>query len=62
MPARSEPPPSSGRRDWPALLSELTRQLDRGLIYDRHLAELSTVVRDLYAALERRWPAGRRGR
>ncbi|QNG39298.1 hypothetical protein F1C76_15920 [Geodermatophilaceae bacterium NBWT11] len=60
MPAQATASPATGRQDWPALLGELTRQLDRGLVYDRHLAEISAVVRGLHAALERRRGASKR--
>ena len=56
---RVEVPLRPSRRDWPALLTELGDQLDRGRIYDRDLGELSTALGVVLQALERR-PAFRR--
>ena len=47
------------RRDWPALLGELTRQLDDGRIYDRDLPGLSRSLQPVLEAY--RWRAGRTG-
>lgn len=49
-----EVPLRPSRRDWPALLAELTTQLDRGLIYDRDLLEPATRLTEALHALERR--------
>jgi hypothetical protein len=48
-------PAAPGRRDWPRLLGELTRQLEDGRIYDRDLAALAEA---LLAATD---ACGRRG-
>src|SRR6059058_5259020 len=37
-------PASPARRDWPALLQELGRQLDSGRVYDRDLPELAVTL------------------
>lgn len=42
------------RDEWPALLRELTAQLDAGRIYPRDMPELSTALNDLIAAHNRR--------
>ena len=42
------------RRDWPALLVELTTQLERGLVYDRDLPELANRLSGVLEVLERR--------
>lgn len=42
------------RRDWPALLGELTRQLDDGRIYDRDLPGLSRALQPVLEAYRRR--------
>ena len=42
------------RRDWPALLAELTHQVERGVIYDRDLPDLVTLLMDALEAIERR--------
>jgi hypothetical protein len=54
-------PVAPTRRDWPAVLAELARQLDDGRVYDRDLATLAEALQpvlDSYkaraAALERR--------
>jgi hypothetical protein len=42
------------REQWPALVRELTAQLDDGRIYARDLPDLSDVLNDLVAAYNRR--------
>lgn len=42
------------RDEWPALLSELTTQLDDGRIYARDLPDLGSALNDLVAAYTRR--------
>ncbi len=44
---------------WPNALAELIDQLDRGLVYDRHLPDLVRAINEVLVALERR-PASRR--
>jgi hypothetical protein len=51
---RVEVPERPSRRDWPALLAELTSQLERGLVYDRDLPELTTGLSEVLQVLERR--------
>jgi hypothetical protein len=51
---RVEVPVRPSRRDWPALLAELTTQLERGLVYDRDLPGLATRLSELLQVLERR--------
>ncbi len=51
---RVEVPVRPSRRDWPALLAELTTQLERGLVYDRDLPELATHLSGVLEVLERR--------
>lgn len=51
---RVEVPVRPSRRDWPALLAELTTQLERGLIYDRDLPELTRRLSEVLEVLERR--------
>ena len=43
------------RRDWPALLGELSRQLDNGRLYDRDLAGLGRALEPVLQAY--RWRA-----
>lgn len=43
---------------WPDALAELVDQLDRGLVYDRHLPDLVRAINELLVAIERR-PASR---
>jgi hypothetical protein len=47
-------PAAPGRRDWPALLQELGRQLDDGRVYDRQLPELATALNAVLEAYGRR--------
>jgi hypothetical protein len=42
------------RRDWPALLTQLTDQVERGLVYDRDLLDLATHLTDALEAIQRR--------
>lgn len=42
------------RHDWADLLSTLTDQLDRGLVYDRDLPEVAAHLAEVFRALERR--------
>jgi|TARA_Y100000114_G_scaffold136526_1_gene138086 hypothetical protein len=51
---RVEVPVRPSRHNWPALLAELTSQLDRGLVYDRDLPELATHLSGVLQVLERR--------
>lgn len=44
---------------WPAALAELVDQLDRGLVYDRHLPHLIRAINEVLVAMERR-PSRRR--
>ncbi len=39
---------------WPEALAELVDQLDRGLVYDRHLPDLVRAINEVLAAMERR--------
>ncbi|NEK56880.1 hypothetical protein GCU56_03215 [Geodermatophilus sabuli] len=45
---------SPTRRDWAPLLSELTRQLEDGRVYDRDLADLAAALRTVLDAYGRR--------
>jgi hypothetical protein len=40
--------------DWIGLLRELSRQLDRGLVYDRHLPRVASALDEALAASRRR--------
>lgn len=51
---RVEMPLRPTRRDWPDLLTLLTDQLDRGLVYDRDLPEVAARLAEVFRALERR--------
>ena len=51
---RVEVPVRPTRRDWPDLLSTLTDQLDRGLVYDRDLPEVAARLAEVFRSLERR--------
>ena len=51
---RVEMPLRPTRRDWPELLTLLTDQLDRGLIYDRDLPEVAAGLAEVFRSLERR--------
>jgi hypothetical protein len=42
------------RHDWPDLLSTLTDQLNRGLVYDRDLPEVAARLAEASSALKRR--------
>ena len=42
------------RRDWVRLLTELTRQIDDGRVYDRDLPELAAALGCVLAAYNRR--------
>ncbi len=44
---------------WPAALAELVDQVDRGMVYDRHLPHLVRAINEVLVAMERR-PASRR--
>ncbi len=39
---------------WPEALAELVNQLDRGLVYDRHLPDLVRTINEVLVAIERR--------
>ncbi|WP_029433825.1 hypothetical protein [Blastococcus sp. URHD0036] len=47
-------PATPARRDWPALLAELARQIDDGRIYDRDLIDLSNALGTVLKAYRRR--------
>jgi hypothetical protein len=47
-------PAAPTRRDWARLLSELTRQLDDGRVYDRDLTELAAAFGQVLDAYNRR--------
>ena len=47
-------PAAPTRRDWARLLTELTRQLDDGRVYDRDLPELAAALGPVLAAYNRR--------
>jgi hypothetical protein len=47
-------PATPARRDWPALLAELARQVDDGRIYDRDLLDLSDSLSAVLEAYRRR--------
>jgi hypothetical protein len=47
-------PAAPTRRDWAPLLTELTRQLDDGRVYDRDLPEMATALGAVLAAYSRR--------
>jgi hypothetical protein len=47
-------PAAPTRRDWARLLTELTRQLDDGRVYDRDLPELAAALGAVLAAYSRR--------
>ena len=47
-------PAAPTRRDWTRLLTELTRQLDDGRVYDRDLPELAAALGRVLAAYNRR--------
>jgi len=51
-------PAAPTRRDWARLLTELTRQLDDGRVYDRDLGALSSELRSLLEAFRRLPVAG----
>lgn len=57
VPVASERTPR--REDWPALLRELTAQLDDGRIYARTLPDLGSALNDLVVACNRRQNARR---
>jgi hypothetical protein len=73
VPAPVQAPPKPRNQEWHAPLRELTRQIERGLVYDRHLTGIADEVRKVYLALRARgaWvtlprprhpaPAGRGG-
>ena len=42
------------RRAWPALLTELTHQVERGLVYDRDLPDLVALLTDSLEVVQRR--------
>ncbi len=42
------------RRDWPAVLSELARQIDDGRIYNRDLTSLAEALQPVLTAYEAR--------
>ena len=56
------PPPSSARPpkhgEWHDLLLELSRQLDRGALYDRDLPVVAGALREVFAFFERRTRRG----
>lgn len=52
-------PVRPSRRDWPALLTQLTDQVERGLVYERDLVELATCLMGALEAIQRR-PSYRR--
>jgi hypothetical protein len=45
---------TAGRKDWPRLLGDLSRQLDDGRIYDRDLLALSAALTTVLDAFSRR--------
>lgn len=51
---RVEVPVKPTRRDWPDLLTMLSDQLDRGLVYERDLPEVAARLAEVYRSLERR--------
>jgi hypothetical protein len=55
-------PPSAARApkhgEWPGLLLQLIRQLDRGAVYDRDLRVVAGALREVLAAFERRTRQG----
>lgn len=51
---RVEVPLRPTRHDWPDLLTTLTDQLDRGLVYDRDLPEVAARLAEAFQSLERR--------
>jgi hypothetical protein len=59
--SRGEFPNSSKGAGWAEVLHELTRQVETGKVYDRHLPVIMAGVEELLAALARR-PGARRGR
>lgn len=61
VPVHASPPPKPRHQEWRALLRELERQLDRQLVYDRHLAGIAGGVHKVYAALGRRLGWGSKG-
>jgi hypothetical protein len=51
----AQPAPRTPRHDdWPGLLRELSRQLDRGLIYDRDMPGVASALDEALAAFRRR--------
>jgi hypothetical protein len=51
----AQPAPRAPRHDdWPGLLRELSRQLDRGLVYDRDMPGVAGALDEALAALRRR--------
>lgn len=54
VPAPRVDPPKPRNQQWRAVLRELTRQLEEGLVYDRHLVGIGDEVRQVHQALRRR--------
>lgn len=54
VPAPVQAPPKPRNQEWHASLRELTRQIQRGLVYDRHLIGIADEVRQVYLALQAR--------
>lgn len=57
-PQHCGPNDPQGWRAWTGAPAELVVQLDRGLVYDRHLPDLVRVINEVLVAMERR-PASR---
>jgi hypothetical protein len=55
VPAVGQEPARRPRQDhWVDLLQELTAQIDRGTLYDRHLAAIAAAIDDVVRAVRRR--------
>jgi hypothetical protein len=55
VPAVAREPSSRPRqREWVALLHELTAQVDRGAVYDRHMVAIAAALDDVVRAVLRR--------
>jgi hypothetical protein len=53
-PAAPTAPRTPRHDDWPGLLRELSRQLDRGLVYDRDMPGIASALDEALAAFRRR--------
>jgi hypothetical protein len=51
---RVEVPAQPRRDEWAGLLIELTRQLDSGRVYDRHLPDIAVAIDEILRSLARR--------